>query len=133
MPRGYITFYNQSRKFGYIDSPELNCYDVCFHRDNICREYKNIFPSDYVHFELKELPDKSQLEAIEIKFIRNSTLEFIHQDFESKKIKKGFLKKIGSNYYIKDSETYLFIKLRVSPYEIDLFDCYESKLNYRIN
>lgn len=133
MPTGYITYYNQSRKFGFIDCPELNYYDIYFYFVNIHREYKHIFPSDYVEFELKDRSDENQLEANEIKFIRNCTLEFLHQDFVSKKTKKGFLKKIENNYYVKDSETYLFIKLRVSPYETDLFNRYESKINTQIN
>jgi hypothetical protein len=96
-------------------------------------EYKHIFPSDYVEFELKVLSDENQTEATEIKFIRNSTLENLYEDFRKEKIKKGFLKKIDDNFYVKDSETYLLIKLRVSPYETDLFNCYESKINTLIN
>ena len=133
MPTGYITYYNQSRKFGFIDCPELNYYDIYFHFVNINSEYKHIFPSDYVEFELKMLSNENQLEANEIKFIRNRSLEYLHQDFLNKKTKKGFLKKIGEYYYVKDFETYLLIKLRVSPYETDLFNCYESKLNTEIN
>jgi cold shock CspA family protein len=133
MPTGYITYYNPSRKFGFIDCPELNYFDIYFHHNNINSEYKHIFPSDHVDFELKKLYDENQLEANEIKFIRNSTLEYLHQDFVNKKTKKGFLKKIQDNYYVKDSETYLFIKLRISPYETELFNCYESKLNAQIN
>lgn len=133
MPTGYITYYNSSRNYGFIDCPELNHFDIFVCYENFNSGYKHIFASDYVEFELKVLLEENSLHATDIKFIRNSTLNYLYQDFTNKYTKRGFLKKIDDNYYVKDTETYLFIKLRVSPYETDLLNCYENKLNTQIN
>lgn len=133
MPTGYITYYNSLLKFGFVDCPELNYYDIYFYKADLNKSYKNIYASDFVEFELNIMSNENQPTASDIKFVRNRTLEYLHEDFSNKKLKRGFLKKIGDNYYVKDYETHLYIKLRISKYEIDLFKCYETKLNTEIN
>lgn len=133
MPFGYITYYNIAKQFGFIDCPELGYYDIYFHRTYLDSSYKNIFSSDYVEFELNFLKETDLTEAHNVKFIRNSTLGNLQNDYINNKIKRGFLKRFGEDYYVKDSETYMFIKLRIARNEIDLNKSYINNINRIIN
>jgi ribosomal protein S1 len=46
---------------------------------------------------------------------------------------KGFLKKIDDKYYVKDRDTYIFIRIIIASYEINLKEVYEDNLNKLID
>ncbi len=67
--------------------------------------------------------------AVNIQFVNNLNLDSLRKDFEKGAILKGYLKKVEDRFYVKDIETYLFIRLVVSKYEVDVWENYEQRLN----
>lgn len=128
MPAGYISHINKKGHFGFIDSPEEEIEHIYFHFNNCIKLYKNAYEGDKVSFEL-DVNDEKGPEAKSVSFIQNASLDGLKADFSHNNILKGFLKKIGENYYVKDKETYLYIRLIVAKHEINLNEVYEDKLN----
>jgi ribosomal protein S1 len=60
-------------------------------------------------------------------------LDGLKNDFENGNSLKGFLKKIDDKYYVKDRDTYIFIRLIIASYEINLKEVYEDNLNELID
>lgn len=135
MPTGFISYVNNNKHYGFIDSPDLDIDQIFFHTTNCNKKYKNIYKGDKVSFEFDPLYDEES-GAKEITFIKNASLDSLKEDYKNGKILTGFLKKIDGNYYVKDRDTYIFIQLIIASYEINLEDVYEEKLNtiidYRI-
>jgi cold shock CspA family protein len=132
MKVGYISYINTSGHYGFIDSPDLQLDHIFFHSTNCKKSYKHIYKCDKVHFELKPDGEKG-IEAINISFIQNATLDGLRKDFENNTSLKGFLKKIDDKYYVKDRETYIFIRLIIASYEINLKEVYDDHLNELID
>lgn len=132
MPIGYISYINHIKHYGFIDSPDLKIDLIFFRTTNCQKSYINIHKGDKVSFEYDPIDDpKSGVK--EIAFLKNASLECLKNDFLNGKILNGFLKKIDNNYYVKDSNTYIFIQLVISSYEINLQEVYEEKLNTKID
>lgn len=135
MPIGFISYINSNRHYGFIDSPDLDIDQIFFHTTNCKKNYRHIHKGDKVFFEFNPLVDRER-GAKEIAFLQNASLDGLKEDFKNGKRLKGFLKKIDNNYYVKDSDTYIFIRLIVASYEINIEEVYEEKLNtiidYRI-
>jgi ribosomal protein S1/cold shock CspA family protein len=128
MPIGYISHINNTRHYGFIDSPELDIDHIYFHTTNCNSSYKHIHRGDKVSFEFNPLTDQ-ETGAKEISFLQNASLEGLKSDFENGIILKGFLKKIDDKYYVKDKDTYILIRLIVASYEINIAEVYEDNLN----
>lgn len=131
MPIGYISYISHSRSYGFIDSPELEMDHIFFHVTN-CKKYKHIYKGDKVSFEFNPAID-DETGAREITFLQNASLEALKNDFRNGNCLKGFLKKIGNRYYVKDKETYIFIRLIIACYEINIKEVYEDNLNKLID
>lgn len=132
MIEGYISYIDSSGQYGFIDSPDLLLDYIFFHSSNCKKSYKHINKGDKVNFELK-LDGKKGIEAINISFIQNATLDGLRNDFENNTILKGFLKKIDGKYYVKDKGTYIFMRLIVANNEINVNEVYENHLNELID
>lgn len=132
MAEGYISFISSSGHYGFIDSPDLLHDHIFFHSSNCKKSYKHIIKGDKVNFELNPNGEKGD-EATNISFIQNTNLDSLRKDFENNKSLKGFLKKIDNKYYVKDKNTYIFIRLIVASYEINLKEVYEDNLNKLID
>ena len=132
MAEGYISFISSSGHYGFIDSPDLLHDHIFFHSSNCKKSYKHIIKGDKVNFELSPNGEKGD-EATNISFIQNTNLDSLKKDFENNKSLKGFLKKIDNKYYVKDKNTYIFIRLIVASYEINLKEVYEDNLNKLID
>ena len=132
MTQGYISYIDSSGHYGFIDSPDLILDHIFFHSSNCKKSYRHIYKGDKIKFELDKNGEKGS-EAINISFIKNASLDQLKKDFETKTSLKGFLKKIGDRYYVKDRETYIFIRLIVANYEINLKEVYEDNLNLLID
>lgn len=132
MIEGYISYINSNGHYGFIDSPDLQLDHLFFHYTNCKKSYKHIYKGDKVNFELNTNGEKG-IEAINISFIKNASLDGLRKDFESNTSLKGFLKKIDNKYYVKDRETYMFIRLIIANYEINLKEVYEDNLNELID
>ncbi len=132
MPIGYISYINKGGHYGFIDCPDLLFDYIFFHSTNCKKSYTHIYKGDKVNFELIPKGDKG-VEATRISFVQNASLDGLRKDFENKTALKGFLKKIDSNYYVKDRETYIFIRLIVASFEINLKEVYEDNLNELID
>jgi ribosomal protein S1 len=132
MPIGYISHINNTGHYGFIDSPELDIDHIFFHTTNCKKSYKHIYKGDKVSFEYNPIADEEN-EAKEISFLQNASLGSLKSDFEKGNSLKGFLKKIDDKYYIKDRDTYIFIRLIVASYEINIEEVYEDNLNKLID
>lgn len=132
MTEGYISYINTSGHYGFIDSPDLLLDHIFFHSSNCKKSYKHIYKGDKVTFELNPNGEKG-IEATNISFIQNASLDGLRKDFENNTSLKGFLKKIDDKYYVKDRETYIFIRLIIASYEINLKEVYEDNLNELID
>lgn len=128
MPIGYISYINSTKHYGFIDSPDLDIDQIFFHVNNCKKNYIHIYKGDKVSFEFNPFID-FESGAKEIAFLKNASLDGLKKDFENDKTLKGFLKKIDDNYYVKDRDTYIFIRLIIASYEINLEEVYEKKLN----
>jgi predicted RNA-binding protein with RPS1 domain len=132
MTQGYISYIDSSGHYGFIDSPDLLLDHIFFHFSNCNKYYKHVNKGDKVNFEL-DLNGEKGVEAINVSFIQNASLDQLKKDFENNTLLKGFLKKIGDKYYVKDRETYIFIRLIVANYEINVKEVYEDNLNRLID
>jgi len=132
MPVGYISHINSAGHYGFIDSPELDIDHIFFHTTNCKKSYKHIYKGDKVSFEFNPLIDQ-ETGAKEISFLQNASLDGLKSDFENGITLKGFLKKIDDKYYVKDKDTYIFIRLIVASYEINIAEVYEDNLNKLID
>lgn len=132
MAEGYISYINIIKKYGFIESPDLSLDYIFFHNTNCEKSYKYIQKGDKINFDLNQ-NSENNIEAINISFIKNASLNNLREDFENNKPLKGFLKKIDDRYYVKDRDTYIFIRLKVSNYEINLKEVYEDNLNELID
>jgi cold shock CspA family protein len=132
MHTGYITYLRAKKKYGFIDSPELEMENIFFHFTNCKKSYQNFFKGDKVQFEIDNVSQKGT-EAKNVAFIRNASLEGIRRDYENGSILRGFLKIIDGCYYVKDRETHILIKLVISSHEINLKEVYEDYLNKLID
>jgi cold shock CspA family protein len=132
MHTGYITFYHRKKKYGFIDSWELDLQDIFFHYANCKKEYKNIIRGDRVEFDIgKSTELLFKYEANNIAYLGNSSKENLKKSFTEQTFLKGFVKIIDGNYFVKDKESYVMIKLCISQFE-DLGGEYENNLNKRI-
>lgn len=135
MPIGFISYYKIDGNFGYIDSPEIKLDNIYFHLTNCSKSYQYVNLGDEVSFELLEENEKG-VEAKKITFRRNTSIEGLRTDFENKTVLKGNLKKIDSNFYVRDKETHILIRLFRFKSFIDTIEFYENRLNqiieYRI-
>jgi ribosomal protein S1 len=128
MPTGYVSFINRAKHYGFIDSPELNIDQIFFHSTNCKKKYTEIHKGDQVLFEFDPNLDY-ETGAKEVSFIRNASLDHLKRDFSNNTTLKGYLKKIDGNYYVKDKETYIFIRLVIAGYETNIEEVYEKKID----
>jgi ribosomal protein S1 len=128
MPIGYISYIDEKGSYGFIDSPDINQEHIFFHQSNLNKSYKHSFKGDKVTFDLQKI-DKDKEQAVNINFINNVSIDSLKNDFEEQIILKGYLKKINNRYYVKDSKTYVFIRLLISENEIFIQEKYEDRLN----
>lgn len=131
MPIGYIAHLNVKKRYGFIDSPEIDREHIFFHITRCLKSYKHTLKGDKVSFELEILTD-NKVEAKNIDFVQNASLAGLRKDFENGTILRGFLKKIEEKYYVKDRETYIYIQLIIADYETNLKEIYEDNLNKSI-
>ena len=122
---GYVAFFSTTKNFGFIETMEEE--SIYFHKTQCEKGYRNIYSGDKVEFEYDE--NEGRACANNVQFRGNATLEGLRADFEKGTVLQGFIKRIEDKYYIKDSDTHIFIKLAVSPYEIDIEDVYENSIN----
>lgn len=132
MPIGYISYIKSQGNYGFIDCPDLNIDHIFFHTTNCKKTYEHIYKGDKVSFEYNPVVDKEN-GAKEISFLKNASLDGLKSDFENGIYLKGFLKKIDDNYYVKDKDTHIFIRLVIASYEINLKEVYEDNLNKLID
>jgi len=132
MPIGYISYINNVGNYGFIDSPDLAIDHIFFHITNCKKTYKHIYKGDKVSFEYNPIIGK-EYGAKEISFLKNASLDGLKRDFENGNSLKGFLKKIDDKYYVKDRDTYIFIRIVIASYEINLKEVYEDNLNKLID
>jgi len=131
MPTGHISYFNGIKHFGFIDSIDTEYDHLFFHKSHCNKSYKNIHDGDKVSFELIE-NGPNGLEIADIRFIGNCSLDGLRSDYVKQTTLKGYLKKINEHYYVKDKETYIFIRLFISDNEINLKENYEDKLNHLV-
>lgn len=132
MAEGYISYLNRRGQYGFIDSPDLTPELIFFHSTNCKKSYTHIYKGDKVSFELNPNGEKG-IEATNISFIQNASLDGLRKDFENNTLLKGFLKKINDKYYVKDRDTYIFIRLIIARHEINIDEVYEDNLNKLID
>ena len=122
---GYVAFFSTTKNFGFIET--MDDESIYFHKTQCEKGYRNIYSGDKVEFEYNE--NEGRACARNVRFRGNATLEGLRADFETGTVLQGFIKRIEDKYYIKDSDTHIFIKLAVSPYEIDIEEIYEKSIN----
>lgn len=131
MAIGYISYINAKGLYGFIDCPELQLDDIFFPATFCNKLYKNIYKGDKVNFDL-EINSEKEIEAKNISFIQNSSLDGLRRDYNNQNILKGILKKIDNKYYVKDQETSILIRIIIANYEFNLNEVYENNLNKMI-
>ena len=122
---GYVAFFSKTKNFGFIET--MDDESIYFHKTQCEKGYRNIYSGDKVEFEYNESEGRAC--ADNVRFKSNATLDGLRADFEKGTVLQGFIKRIEDKYYIKDSDTHIFIKLAVSPYEIDIEEIYENCIN----
>jgi len=127
MLTGYIAFLHQKRRFGFISCPEIEG-DLFFHKDHRSAGYKVMREGDKVVFDVSKSDDGSPM-GVNIQFVNNLNLDSLRKDFEKGSMLKGYLKKVEERYYVKDLDTYMFIPIVVSKYELNASEFYEMRLN----
>jgi ribosomal protein S1/cold shock CspA family protein len=132
MPTGYISHINKTGHYGFIDSPELDIAHIFFHRINCKKSYENIYKGDKISFEYNPVVDEKN-GVDEISFLQNASLDNLKSDFKNGYSLKGFLKKVDDKFYVKDRETYIYIRLIIANYEINIEEVYECNLNKLID
>lgn len=131
MPIGYISYFKKDGNFGFIDSPEVKFDNIYFHTTNCSKSYQYVNLGDEVSFELLQENEKG-IEAKKITFRRNSSIEGLRADFANKTVLTGNLKKIDDNFYVKDKETHILIRLFRFKSFVDTKEFYENRLNQTI-
>lgn len=132
MAIGYISYINNKGNYGFIESPELQLEDVFFHFTYCEKTYKHIYLSDKVSFDLvKEIDNRN--EAKNVSFIQNASLDCLKLDYKNNRTLQGFLKKNENTYYVKDSVTYIYIRISIDDFEININEVYENNINKLID
>lgn len=135
--QGVITYYSKEKSFGFIDTDikeEIFFYnDTAYLRGVSRNELKEIHQfqiGDEVTFNVRNSSkEPSGYEAYNLQFIKNEKIQILFKLVDEKKEIPGFLKKIGNNFYVKDKETYLFIRIKISVWETCLDELYEGRIN----
>jgi cold shock CspA family protein len=132
--QGIITYYSNEKSFGFIDTEiqeGIFFYnDTSYLRGISRKELKEIHRfqiGDEVTFSVRN--STRGYEAYNLQFIKNQKIETLCNLINEKKELPGFLKKIGNNFFVKDKETYLFIRIKISIWETALDKIYESRIN----
>lgn len=123
--RGRVARYAQGKNFGFIEPVAGDA--VYFHLSDCDPDYQHVHASDEVAFEYDE--NEGRPCARRVRFLGNAALDGLRQAFEAGTVRPGFVKKIESDYYVKDVETHIFSKLTISLNEVDLAETYEHSLN----
>lgn len=132
---GTITYYSTEKHFGFIkyDSSEeaYFYYNTSLLKSLPKKERKALKKSfvrgDEVEFRIKSA-EKGK-EAFDVKFIRNQRATQLIKRLNENEVLPGYLKKIGETFYVKDIETYFFLPVSTSNWEIDIDAVYEERIN----
>jgi cold shock CspA family protein len=136
--RGIVTYFSPEKRFGFLDTEDREgiffFVDMMQFKDLPKEEKKelkfNFIRGDEVFFKIKySEKNESGFEAFDLKFIKNDKVDQLYELVEVNKELAGYLKKIGTNYFIKDKTTYLFIPIKISAWEIGLEQIYEQRIN----
>jgi hypothetical protein len=136
--KGIITYYSNEKTFGFIDTEikeGIFFYNDTSYLKGVSRkELRGIRyefqTGDEVYFRIRNSSKEfSKYEAYDLQFIKNEKNETLFKLIDEKKELPGFLKKIGNDFYVKDKETYLFIRIKISIWETALDKIYESRIN----
>ena len=108
----------------------MNVDNVYFNKKQCNVKYRCIQKGDKVEFQVNWL----QLNPIceNVTFVHNLSFENLKIDFQKKKILTGKLYRIDNKYFVKDKETKILIKLKISDYEVNIEDNYEYKVGSMI-
>lgn len=136
--KGIVTFFSVERHFGFIDSEIQE--DLFFFID--VTKMRKMKPEekqgqqtfyirgDEVYFKIKPaINGRTGIEACDIRYIRNEKVDELLGLIREQKLLTGYIKKLDSGYFIKDKQTYLFIPLHISFWEVALEEVYESRIN----
>ena len=136
---GHVIRLNPQQNFGFIESENFEEFyfyiDTKKNKSNdeheLQKKQHKFCLGDEVQFKLrKSLINQSELEAYDLKFIKNRRIELLLEEAKNNKILKGYLKLIGDdNFYVKHIPSYIFIKLKISKSETDIQDNYYNKTN----
>ena len=124
---GRVAYFANVKNFGFIEPEDGE--PVYFHLTACAVDYQHVHAGDKVAFEYDENDGRTY--ARSVRFLGNSSLDGLRTDFEQGTVLQGFVKRIEDTYYIKDVDTHIFIKLVISPNEVDTEVIYEGSLNQR--
>src|ERR1035437_5929504 len=123
---GYITYYSKYKAFGYIDIPAFNMEDIIFTDINLNSKYTTICPGDSISLKIG-MKEDGESYASDICFVENTKIKTLRDNFNNQILLRGYIKKIGKDYYIRDVTTGVFIHLVISEYESDIKQNYDER------
>ena len=136
--KGIVTYFSIERHFGFIDS-ELQ-EDIFFFidtmqirkmkKEGLALPRKVFFNGDEVYFKVRNsTKGSSGLEAFDLRYIQNEKIDEMLSLIREEKPLTGYIKKLDDGYYVKDKQTYLFIPIEISCWEIGHEYVYEQRIN----
>ncbi|MFN5310853.1 MAG: hypothetical protein ACK5C0_15495 [Candidatus Kapaibacterium sp.] len=133
MPIGFVSYINNRKKYGYIDSPGSANHDIYLNLKRCNKSYEKILPGDKIFFEFYS---KSSLTPTAISLLERCDDSLLKKNIENGHFLKGVLQKFDDRYFVKNEDTYMFIPLLRSIYETEINKVYEqcigNIIDYRI-
>ena len=135
---GHISRYDKERGIGFIESVNQESYFFAFdYSAQAIRKRNGEIPrihefssGDEVEFKLKKsLKKEEELIAYDVTFIKNIRRQKLVEESISRGILHGYLKKIDETYFVKHDNTYVFVKLYISNWEIDYEKIYYERID----
>lgn len=125
--RGRVARGKAGKNFGFIEPSEGA--PIYFQLSDCDPDYQFVHAGDEVAFEYDENDGRPC--ARRVRFLGNDSLDGLRTAFEQGTVRYGFLKQLESDYYVKDVDTHIFIKLVISANEADQGEIYEGSLNQK--
>ncbi len=120
---GVVISYNREKRYGFLIYNDVNYF---FFNDSKKRSVRHFYRGDEVEFQFEQIDDS--LQAINVKFIKNSFIDKMIEEYENKGFLIGFLNIINDKYFVVH-KTKVAIPIEISEWETDLDNTYTNRVN----
>lgn len=122
---GRVVSYAAVGYFGFIECKKQK--PVYFNLRDCERGYRQVHVGDNVQFAYDD--NDGAPCARRVCYLGNAALDDLRTDFADGTVRQGYIKRIANDYYVRDVETHILLKLTISPNERDTNEIYRGSLN----